>query len=215
MKTQLTRTLLLLIALSIFFSANAQKVKSTKKSKAKEEEIEMPPPPMEELKEVRIDTSGVKQSISSPQKGFKKEDFFFNMPDTSAAPNDDLTKELKKLLDITGALDVGVQFAKMMNSDNEQERNGLPKEFYKKMYEEMSTGDTRKIFENEIIKIYRKYYTLEDVKGILAFYNSEIGKKTLTMIPSILEESKRVGTEFGRVIGMKVYNDLLKEGKIN
>lgn len=207
-----SKIFLLLITTVFFFTTEAQKVKTTKKAKAKEEEIEKPPPPQEELREVRIDTSGTIEAPSA--KGFSKEDFFFNMPDTSTAPNDELTSRLKDLLDISGALDIGVQFAKLMNSNNEQERNGLPKEFYQKMYEAMTTGDTRKMFENELIKIYRKYYTLEDVNAVLAFYNTDAGKKTLKNLPSIMDESKKVGEGFGKVIAMKIYNDLLKEGKI-
>jgi uncharacterized protein len=216
MAKRLNKLMLLTIFSFLFFSVQAQKVKNSKKSKAKEEIGKPPPPPAEEvIFDVRIDTSATEVEKPPPRAMFQKEDFFFNMPDTSAAPNDELTAELKKFLSMTGALDLGIQFAKLMNSDNEQERNGLPKEFYQKMYEEMATRETRAIFENEIIKVYRKYYTLADVKEILSFYATDAGKKMLKSLPSLMEESQKIGAEFGKVIGMKVYNDLIKEGKIN
>ena len=209
----LYRTGFLLLFSFLFFFSEAQKVKSTKKNNTKEEEVEKPPPPPRvEMIEVRIDTSSFAEV--TPKTGYTREDLFFNFPDTSSAPNDELTNELRKFLTMSGAFDLGIQFAKMMTNDNETERNGLPKEFYKKMYEEMSLVETKKMFENEVIKIYRKYYTLEEVKEIISFYSTNTGMKVLKSLPLLMDESQKIGAEFGKVIGMKVYNDLLKEGKI-
>ena len=202
---------LLILASLFFFTAEAQKTKEKKKTKAKEEEIEKPPPPQEEIKDVRIDTTA--EFIASPMNNENAE-MSFKLPESTPPPADELTADLRKMMKVTGAMDFGVQFAKLMNSDNEQERNGLPKEFYKRMYDEMSKGEIKERLENEIIKIYRKYLTLEDTKALLAFYETEVGKKTIYLLPKVFEEAHQAGAGIGRVLGMKIYNELVKEGKL-
>ncbi len=123
-----------------------------------------------------------------------------------------MTTELRNLLVTTGAVNLGVQFAKAMNQ--EKDKSGMPAEFYDRFYKEITEGESKKHYENLIIKIYRKYYTLDDVKGLITFYSSELGKKTLTLMPKVIAESQEAGSGFGQVLGMKIYNDLLKEGKI-
>src|SRR5204863_9955368 len=105
-----------------------------------------------------------------------------------------------------------MQFAKAMNQD--RDKSGLPAEFYDRLYKEMSEGKSKKHLENLLIKIYRKYYTLEDVRNLQQFYSSETGKKILSSMPHVLAESQEMGAGFGRMLAMKIYNDLLKEDKI-
>lgn len=206
---------LLAFFILIVFSSGflmAQKTKGQKKAKLDKEEVEMPPPPpMEELKNVRIDTSSVPVGIKNEE--FSKEDFFFNTIDTAAAPDDSLTRELINFLNITGALNLGVQLAKSMNKDKGDDI--LPQEFYDRIYKEMTEGESKRYFETIIVKIYRKYFTVEDVQRLIEFYSSETGKKSLAMMPSAMAEIQQMSSGFGRMLGMKIYNDLLKEGKIN
>ncbi len=204
-----------LMALLATVALHAQKTKTQKQPKDKQEEVEKPPPPQEEIVDVRIDTTNAGMDEGTTTKEFSKEDLFFNFPDTTAAPSDELTKQIKNMLELTGALNIGVEYAKLMQTDDEKARNGLPKEFYQKMFAELTNGPYRDIFENALVKVYRKYYTLDEVNELIAFYKTDIGKKLLERIPALMKEGQEVGMSIGKVLGMKVYNDLLKEGKLN
>src|SRR5687768_8842811 len=86
------------------------------KNKNKEEEKVIPPPPMEELKSVVIDT------ISDPDRIYP----VVNMPDTTSPPEDELTLEIRKMMTLTGSMNLGVQFAKTLTALKESDNSVLP-----------------------------------------------------------------------------------------
>ena len=51
---------------------------------------------------------------------------------------------------------------------------------------------------NDMIPIYQKHLTKEDLDGILAFYASPIGQKLQREQPAMTQESMQVGGEIGR-----------------
>ena len=60
--------------------------------------------------------------------------------------------------------------------------------------------DTRELLE-KLIPLYDKYYTLDDLKAINAFYQSPPGQKILSTLPQIMQESMKIGQEWGAKIG--------------
>jgi hypothetical protein len=190
-------------------TAHSMMAQIKNKKKNKEEEVEKPPLPIEEIKEVRIDTTstgGISESV------FINDDVF-NYTDTIPPPADELTAGIRKVLQLTGALNLGLELA--MSLRNTSENDLLPPEFYDRLFFEFTKGESRILFENLVIKVYRKHFILEDNNMLIYFYESETGKKMLSALPKIMEESQKIGTEFGRITGLKIYKDLIKEGKIN
>ena len=141
------------------------------KKKNKEEEVEKPPPPIEEIKEVRIDTfstGGISESVII-------NDDVFNYTETIPPPADELTAGIRKVLQLTGSLNLGLELAKSLR--NTSENDLLPPEFYDRVFLELTKGESRILFENLVIKIYRKHFILEDINMLIYFYESETGKK--------------------------------------
>jgi uncharacterized protein len=63
--------------------------------------------------------------------------------------------------------------------------NGMADEVFRQMpYDEMLDATAQ---------IYQKHFTSSDVKGLIAFYQSEVGKKFLAEMPSLMQESMRAG----------------------
>ena len=55
-------------------------------------------------------------------------------------------------------------------------------------------GELRKIIKTEeiikrLIPLYAKYYTVEELKELITFYNSPTGRKHLETVPKIMEDS--------------------------
>ena len=185
------------------------KVKMQKDDKpkiVKDEEVKQTelPPDVQDLQDTKIDLI----SADSAVKYYKGPPL-----DTMPPPQDELTKELRKMLEMTGSLNLGVQFAKGMQEMQASGTDILPKEFYDRLYEELANGNGKRWFENAIIKVYRKHLTLEDVKQLNVFYSTPAGKKYISLLPVFLDESKEVGAGIGRYLGLKIYEELLKEGK--
>ena len=178
---------------------------TTKTKKTTTKKQPAPPPKKLPDQDTKIDVISVDSAVSSYKEPIL---------DTIPPPQDDLTKELKKMLETTGALNLGVQFAKGLQELQASGQDILPREFYERLYDEIANGNGRRWFENAIIKIYRKHLTVEDVKELNAFYSTPAGKKYISLLPVLLEESKEVGTSIGRYLGMKIYEQLVKEGKL-
>jgi hypothetical protein len=185
------------LALVLFFATgpvmaqNKPKKTTTKKVVEKDE----PPPQIETLEDTRIDEV---------------------LPfDTSSVPNDELTTSIKELMKITGAMEVGKQMGRgIAELSRSGQANQLPQEFYDRLLKEFESGQTTQWMINSIVRIYRQKFTLEEIKTITAFYQTPIGKKTISLLPAIAQESMKEGEQIGRYLGMKVYRELEREGKI-
>ncbi len=108
-----------------------------------------------------------------------------------------------KLLEITGSLDMARQAAdftsqQMIDSIKKENPSVDPKVFtiiseetHKVISENMNA------FIERIIPIYDKYYTDEDIKGVVDFYSTPLGKKMLSVMPVTLQESMAAGQKWG------------------
>ena len=43
------------------------------------------------------------------------------------------------------------------------------------------------------VLIYDKYFTHDDIKGLLSFYQTELGKKTIKVLPQIVQHPLKAG----------------------
>lgn len=59
--------------------------------------------------------------------------------------------------------------------------------------------------ENGIIPIYDKYFTNEEIVGIIDFYNTPIGKIYLSKMGVVTIECMKIGNKYGEII----YNKLM------
>lgn len=65
---------------------------------------------------------------------------------------------------------------------------------------------------DKIAIIYDKHFTEDDLKAIITFYESPIGKKMVKEMPEIMQESMDVGRIWGEEIGRKIGEKLEKKG---
>ena len=62
-----------------------------------------------------------------------------------------------------------------------------------------------------IMPVYDKYLTLEDVKGLLQFYESPVGKHFVQVMPKMTAEYNEVGARWGQEIAREVLQQMSKE----
>ena len=72
--------------------------------------------------------------------------------------------------------------------------------------------NTRDLIE-KIIPVYDKYYTIEDLKAINAFYETSAGQKVLSALPQLMQETLKIGEEWGQKIGQEAAEEAEKELK--
>lgn len=92
-----------------------------------------------------------------------------------------------------------------------QKYPSVPKEFWTKFQKEMNPKE----FQKKLTPVYLKYYTEEDLDGLISFYNSPIGKKSMEVMPFVMRDAMAIGEEWGQEISKKVIADLEKENYLS
>jgi len=121
--------------------------------------------------------------------------------------------DTRKLMDVTGALQFGqmlsqtivMQFSKALKA----QRPDLPPEAYTILSEEVgkvvSEEMTRKGgYVDQVIPLYGKYLTHDEIKGLLQFYGTPLGKKLVSVLPPLTRESMMTGQKWAQSLGPKL-----------
>jgi hypothetical protein len=106
--------------------------------------------------------------------------------------------DIKRLLAITGVDDIGIQITNTFSRNIQQQakslRSDIPDSFFDEFYEELFILIDKKMTEpgsltDDIIATYNKYYTHQEIKSLIEFYQTELGEKTLKLVPKIFQEN--------------------------
>jgi uncharacterized protein len=66
-------------------------------------------------------------------------------------------------------------------------------------------------FAAEIVVIYARNFTPEEMRQMTAFYRTPVGQKLLEKLPTVTQESMRAGQAWGQRIGAEVQNRMIEE----
>lgn len=61
------------------------------------------------------------------------------------------------------------------------------------------------------VPIYDKYFSDDDIKSMLAFYATPVGKKMVQVLPQLTNESMEVGQKWGQETGRETMIEVLQE----
>ena len=125
-----------------------------------------------------------------------------------------------KLMEMTKALDMGLQMSQTMTSQltNVLSKTNpeIPKEKYVLLQEVVDSVIEEQVrgeggFIEKLIPVYHRYYTNEDLEGLIAFYQTSLGKKTIDVMPNLMQDSVTAGQLWGQQLGPLVINKLKVE----
>lgn len=133
--------------------------------------------------------------------------------------------DIEKLMRITGAPDITKQMSNFLILQKSKAikaaRPDLPARTYQILGEEINRVIEEQMtakggFLDMVIPIYAKHFSHEDIKGLLKFYQTELGKKTIKTLPLILQESMTLAQDWSKslepLIKNKVNQRFQKEG---
>lgn len=125
--------------------------------------------------------------------------------------------DIRRLLQLTGAANLATQSMDGMEKNVKtlisdalppgQYRERLVELFFEKFH---SKRDPNQLIEL-IVPIYDKFYTEEEVRGLIQFYETPVAKKMLAVLPKVLEESQVAGTKWGEDMGRQCMVEVLQE----
>jgi uncharacterized protein len=145
---------------------------------------------------------------------------------TPAFAEEELTAEkradIQQLLEMTGALSIGRQMSaavvQQMTQFLRKARPDIPQRVLDVLPEEIDgvIKENTGAFTDMIIPLYHKYYTGAEVKEMIRFYATPLGRKTVETLPALMNEGFELGQRWGQSLGpsiqARVQARLKKEG---
>jgi len=129
----------------------------------------------------------------------------------ATAQTSDFEKDIEKLLSVNGssaaydlAFDQMVAQFKMMKTE-------APDEVWKQVRTEVFDKEVAELTK-QLIPIYKKHFTHEDIKGMIAFYESPLGKKMTDTTGKITTETMQMAQTWGIQLGGKINTFLQEKG---
>jgi hypothetical protein len=127
---------------------------------------------------------------------------------TYAQTKDD---DILRLLRISGSDKLAEQVMDAMILQFQQFDLGIPNAFWVKFKEKLDIDSLL----YACIPPYSKYYTHDEIKQLIAFYESPLGRRSVEVTPLLTQETMAIGQSWGEKFGVDIVNELIKEGYIS
>lgn len=144
----------------------------------------------------------------------------------NALAEESLTKEKKddiiKLMNLTNSVQASQQisqvFISQITNALKSERPDVPTEVYGIVEDVVNATIhdnmvTKGGFMELMLVVYNRHFTHEDIKGMIAFYNTALGKKVIEKMPMLAQESMQVGFAWGKAMAPEIQKRLNEKFK--
>lgn len=124
-----------------------------------------------------------------------------------AAQNGEYRECLKSLLDKSGGLAASeVMMDQMIPAIQQMTSGNIPADFWTAFRQKWNeTAKDRMV--DLYVPIYQKYFTLDDLKEIIAFYDSPVGRKLSAATPAMTQE----GMQMWQQLGSEIAGEMIRE----
>ena len=119
-------------------------------------------------------------------------------------------QRIERLLEVTGALKIAQMMSqavtRQMTNAISQARPDIPAEAMDIVAEETNAVIPEAMvakggFIDLIIPVYAKHFSIDELDGLIAFYESPVGAKTVRIMPQITREAMQIGQAWGQSLG--------------
>lgn len=118
--------------------------------------------------------------------------------------------DIKKLMVLTGAGNIGIQVMSQLIGSLKQ---AIPasEDFWQGFMKEVNPDE----LINLVIPVYDKHLSHAEVKELIKFYETPVGKKMISVMPAITQESMQAGQKWGMDLAQRAKSkaDKLKSGQ--
>ena len=129
--------------------------------------------------------------------------FGFGYAQETNAPDALLEMRIRELLEVSGSVDSSQQ---MMDQMTAYMRTSLPET--SEEFERFAAALDVDVLTERLIPVYAKYYSLEDIEAMIAFYKSPVGQRLLAVQPMVMQESMEIGAQWGEETMMQIFAEL-------
>jgi uncharacterized protein len=125
--------------------------------------------------------------------------------------------DIRQLMEVTGAKNLGDQLMKAgmeqfrANVTESQPNNPRATQFADAFVARFQQHFDPNAVTEQVIPIYDKYLSAEDIKGLLEYYRSPLGQRMLKVLPEVARDSQMAGYTIGQKAAEQAMEDLRKE----
>lgn len=118
--------------------------------------------------------------------------------------------DIEHFLEITGALSASQQMASLASAQLAQTirklRPDIPEEIISVLPEEVDAVFAANLdsFKETMIPLYHKHFTSAEIREMTRFYKTDLGKKMIQVMPSLISDSMELGQRWGQSLGPQI-----------
>ncbi|MCU0869226.1 MAG: DUF2059 domain-containing protein [Burkholderiales bacterium] len=121
--------------------------------------------------------------------------------------------DIKKLFATTGGTKMGAQFAGMITSQLARNlkavKPGTPDKAFVAVNKDLTALFDDRMSQpggliDQVIPVYDRNFTHAEIKELLAFYDTPIGRKVVETLPRVVGESMQIGQAWGQSLGPEI-----------
>jgi uncharacterized protein len=122
-------------------------------------------------------------------------------------------KAIRHLMDLTGTAKMGNNMTEMisMQVKTAMSRN-LPADRLAKFMDDFNQKLSVRAPATEVadaqIPIYAEHFTMDDLQGMIHFYESPVGQRMVKTLPAVLQESQKTGADIERSAALATLKDM-------
>jgi uncharacterized protein len=117
---------------------------------------------------------------------------------------------IHQLLTMTHSVDMAISTIESGISGQRAANPRIPAAFWDRFLAE--TRNRRGEFEALVVPVYDRHFSSDELRQLIAFYQSPIGQKMITESPAVLQESMEAGRQWGMKLGTSIATQLKNEG---
>ena len=113
----------------------------------------------------------------------------------------------EKIQELIGVLNLEASAAHQLDqllTTFQKLRPQVPNEFWLKARSEVDMKEFKEI----VTDVWAKYYTIDDINALLAFYRSPVGKKMIEVQPALQRDVAAAGSDWGKKWAQRVEAEL-------
>lgn len=140
--------------------------------------------------------------------------FVFVLLQVRSACAEEISKEFRsdiiRLLKMTGAealgLQMGVAVTNQIIDSMGKNTPDMPPKAVASIKDEISQVFAEEMpkLMTEIVPVYAKHFTQAEINGLIAFYSTPLGKKSIQAMPAVMGECMQVGQAWGEGIAPQI-----------
>lgn len=118
--------------------------------------------------------------------------------------------DIEQLLEVTGAMAVSQQMAGAASGQLAETigklRPDIPAEIVEVLPEEVEAvfEENMDTFKSAVVVLYHTHFTAPEIKEMICFYGTDLGRKMIKVTPALMRDSMEIGRRWGQSLGPQI-----------